>query len=251
MHFLVCILYIVIYYFIIYRLSKSILIISVKYHLYICIYVCFIALFLVYCSSRCEYPQGLKILRVSQFSLSSDASCILGIEDITELMQQSGEGGRLQKEIAVSPARMEMASTVDEFELYVCLETRRSQNIGTLVRCAAAFGATALIIVGSDRVGSHGAHGAQNHIRIFHFFYWSECLEFVRSRGCRVCAVISDFETRKCRKRCFTINDMKFEVSTALIVTRNHESLTSEQEAMCDLFLTIHLSNREFAEMLK
>ena len=55
----------------------------------------------------------------------------------------------------------EMASTVDEFELYVCLETRRSQNIGTLVRCAAAFGATALIIVGSDRVGSHGAHGAQ------------------------------------------------------------------------------------------
>lgn len=77
-------------------------------------------------------------------------------------------------------------------ELYVVIETTRGQCIGTTLRCAVAFGATALILVGSDKVSTHGAHGAQNHIRMLHFFYWRDCEVFLSSKKCSIHGIVGN-----------------------------------------------------------
>lgn len=42
----------------------------------------------------------------------------------------------------------------------VAIETSKRSNIGTLLRCAVAFGSEAIIIIGDTDYGTHGAHGA-------------------------------------------------------------------------------------------
>jgi coenzyme F420-reducing hydrogenase delta subunit len=55
---------------------------------------------------------------------------------------------------------------------YMVIETKCKQNIGTVVRCAVAFGIDTLVVIGSHKFGTHGAHGSQKFIRVMHFFYW-------------------------------------------------------------------------------
>ena len=44
---------------------------------------------------------------------------------------------------------IEADSIISQNDMYIIVETCRNQNIGTTLRCAVAFGATAVIIVGS------------------------------------------------------------------------------------------------------
>jgi hypothetical protein len=69
-------------------------------------------------------------------------------------------------------------------KFFVCVETYRHKNIGTLMRCSLAFGAENVIIVGSPKFSTHGAHEAKKHISVIHFYYWKECIEYLRSQGC-------------------------------------------------------------------
>ena len=40
--------------------------------------------------------------------------------------------------------------------IIIAVEVNRGQNIGTIVRCAVAFGLKAIIVVGSNKYGTHG-----------------------------------------------------------------------------------------------
>jgi hypothetical protein len=68
----------------------------------------------------------------------------------------------------------------------LAVETTRHKNVGTLLRCASAFGARCVVIVGSPQYSTHGAHGAQTHVEVVHFYYWRECLDFCGQMGCTV-----------------------------------------------------------------
>lgn len=73
--------------------------------------------------------------------------------------------------------------------LLVAVEQARGGNVGTSLRCAVAFRADAFVLVGSSKYSTHGAHGAQAHIPILHFYQWDEFLSFARSLspgGCEV-----------------------------------------------------------------
>ena len=73
--------------------------------------------------------------------------------------------------------------------LLFAVETYRHKSIGTLLRCACAFGAASVIIVGSPTYSTHGAHGAQNHVEIIHFYYWNDCIEYCRNKGCAIYSI--------------------------------------------------------------
>lgn len=55
---------------------------------------------------------------------------------------------------------------------FLVIEIKPKQNIGTILRCAVAFGIDALVVIGSHKFGTHGAHGAQKFIPVLHFYYW-------------------------------------------------------------------------------
>ena len=67
--------------------------------------------------------------------------------------------------------------------LVLCVETHRNKSIGTLMRCAVAFGASIIVIVGSPKFSTHGAYEAKKFIRVIHFFYWKDCIAFVKGKG--------------------------------------------------------------------
>ncbi|KAJ1442870.1 hypothetical protein B484DRAFT_441933 [Ochromonadaceae sp. CCMP2298] len=73
----------------------------------------------------------------------------------------------------------------------LAVETHRHKSIGTLLRCASAFGARCVVIVGSPQYSTHGAIGAQRYMEVVHFYYWNECLEYCREAGCSVAYGIS------------------------------------------------------------
>ena len=114
-------------------------------------------------------------------------------------------------------------------ELYVVIENSRNQNIGTTLRCAIAFGAKALLVVGSDKFSTHGAHGAQKHIQIQHFFYWMECVDYLRSRECIIYGVVD----KDAISKNVPVRSVVFRCSSAFIIPING-NLKEDQITVCD-----------------
>ena len=113
--------------------------------------------------------------------------------------------------------------------LYIAIETQRKDNIGTILRCATAFGAQALIIVGSNKVGTHGAHGAQNRIRIIHFYYWSDAVVFLKAQNCSLHTLLS----RPAEHACVDIADTVLTNNFALLIRARGEA-TEEMRNIAD-----------------
>lgn len=65
-------------------------------------------------------------------------------------------------------------------KLFIAVEARRNQPLGTLIRCATAFGISSLIVVGSKHFSTHGSHGSHRRMGVLHFFYWSDCIAYLR-----------------------------------------------------------------------
>lgn len=127
-----------------------------------------------------------------------------------------------------------------------------------------------MIIVGSDKVGAHGAHGAEKHVPIFHFFYWHECETFLRKmKGCKICGIVDSVDANRIQtvgvsdgssgsgnsNKVRAIKDIsksgvRFDSSTAFIVTggsrRSLGGLTAAQEAICDELFTLHFPRGDY-----
>lgn len=67
-------------------------------------------------------------------------------------------------------------------ELVVAVQCHLKRNLGPLIRCATVFGASLLVVVGSKRFGTHGAHGSDLRLRVVHFFTWPEAYDFLIAR---------------------------------------------------------------------
>eukprot|EP00904_Undaria_pinnatifida_P014106 jgi/Undpi1/9826/HiC_scaffold_27.g12280.m1 len=63
-------------------------------------------------------------------------------------------------------------------------------NLGTLIRCAAAFGVEEVVVVGESKWSTHGAHGSHKHVKYRCFGDWESAATFLRlEAGCDLSVV--------------------------------------------------------------
>jgi hypothetical protein len=113
-------------------------------------------------------------------------------------------------------------------ELILGIETSKSNQIGTKVRCAVAFGCTMVCIIGNRKYCTPGSHGAQKFITIRHFYYMNEFIDFVRERGCKLYGITSlsypnnFIPSNPLEERLVDINQCIFKESIAFIIGNKH-----------------------------
>ena len=132
------------------------------------------------------------------------------------------------------------------YELFVCVETRRKSNVGTIMRCAVAFGATSVILVGSASVSTHGAHEAKKHVRMVHFYYWHECIAYVKGKGCTVVG-ISPYELpgTSC-----AVQRVGFGAFSVAFVVGERQGLSEEQVRVSDVVAHVAFPRQELEDYI-
>lgn len=138
--------------------------------------------------------------------------------------------------------------------LVACECSKKGTSVGSVLRCASAFGATQLLIVGSPKFGTHGAHGAQNYIPIVHFYYWSECVEYVRERGCSLVAV-TPFALRPDTAEAggptsLSVDTFSFSKNTCFLIG-DKDGCTAGQLAIADEILHVESPNLAYNSFVR
>lgn len=131
--------------------------------------------------------------------------------------------------------------------LILAVESHRHKSIGTYLRCASAFGAQTIAVVGSTQFSTHGAHGAQNHVQVVHFYYWSECFEFCRSQGCVVFAISPSAVVRN-ETVSQSADQYQFSTQSACFVVADNDGLTNEHLDAADVILHVDVPEPSFAD---
>lgn len=136
--------------------------------------------------------------------------------------------------------------------MIVAVETHRNRSVGTLLRCAAAFGASEFAVVGSTQYGTHGAHGAQLHYTVTHFYYWDECIEFCKTQGASIYSIspfaisatqASESSSESSAVACkssVSIDEFVFD-SPACFIVGSKEGLTEEIISKSDIIFHVEV----------
>ena len=145
-------------------------------------------------------------------------------------------------------------------DLIVCVETHRNKSIGTLMRCAVAFGASIIVIVGSPKFSTHGAYEAKKFIRVIHFFYWKDCIEFVRSKGFTVYGISprslgsqadsSPESSNMDSGASIAVERGTFKTARVAFIVGEKEGLTAEQISVCNAVLHVRFPHMELQEFV-
>uniref|UniRef100_H3HCV8 subtilisin n=1 Tax=Phytophthora ramorum TaxID=164328 RepID=H3HCV8_PHYRM len=119
-------------------------------------------------------------------------------------------------------------------ELYMVLSNKSGrQNLGTYLRTASAFGATQVLVVGSERFGTHGAHRAQKYVDVVHFYDFAEAREYLKEKGCTI------FGLSKQSAGSFAAHTTPYQGTSAFVVDNEFPGLSEEQRAVCDHFVHV------------
>jgi hypothetical protein len=122
-------------------------------------------------------------------------------------------------------------------KMYVAVATTRRTNIGTTLRCAVAFGCTAMIVVGDINYGTHGAHGSQTRIKVIHFHSWSAFHHFAKENNCLTYGIVdTDFS-----RPFSTETTTEFPNNQQIIFLSGIKfgQLSEEQIEVCDAFIAV------------
>lgn len=103
----------------------------------------------------------------------------------------------------------------------------KRQNIGTLSRCATAFGVREMLLVGARKLNTFGAHGADAHVAMRHFDTIDECFAWVRARGIRLVGV-------EIAPRARSVVEAPFGVPTAFLMGNEGTGLSDKLIDACD-----------------
>ena len=114
------------------------------------------------------------------------------------------------------------------------------------MRCAVAFGATSVILVGSASVSTHGAHEAKKHVRMVHFYYWHECIAYVKGKGCTVVG-ISPYELpgTSC-----AVHRVGFGAFSVAFVVGERQGLSEEQVRVSDVVAHVAFPRQELEDYI-
>ncbi len=114
---------------------------------------------------------------------------------------------------------------------------KKHASIGTLLRCACAFGAKEIIVVGWSVYSTYGAHGAQKHLPIRHFYTWMEALHYIKiERGCDVVGIASSVSATST-----AIFDVEYKSGNVCFVVEN--KLGSHLPSVCDRLCHVPIPN--------
>jgi len=103
----------------------------------------------------------------------------------------------------------------------------KKQNIGTLARCATAFGVEEVILVGSNKYSTHGSHGASDHVAFRHFATLEACKEWLRERGAELIGV-------EIVEGAENVASHPFRGPTAFMLGNEGAGMNEKQLAACD-----------------
>jgi tRNA G18 (ribose-2'-O)-methylase SpoU len=145
-------------------------------------------------------------------------------------------------------------------ELILAVATHRGKNIGPVLRCAVGFGCSMIIIVGSPQYGTFGAHGAQKHIRVIHFYYWKEFYEYIKQKNnCLIFGLshtsssISTLSTNieLLSKPNIPIHETNFNNNDSVFMMgESNNLLTEEQLILCDNILHVPFPNSNLEKLV-
>ncbi|TMW65828.1 hypothetical protein Poli38472_003593 [Pythium oligandrum] len=120
-------------------------------------------------------------------------------------------------------------------ELYVVLSnTSGKQNVGTYLRMASAFGATQILVVGSQRYGTHGAHRAHKYVNVVHFYKFSEAQAYLKERNCAIYGIRQHDQVDS-----VAAHEVLYQGSSAFVIDNEIVGLSDEQVAICDAFVLV------------
>ncbi len=109
----------------------------------------------------------------------------------------------------------------------------KKANVGTLLRCASAFGVREVLVAGNRRqLQTFGAQGTQRHVCLRYFDSLEAAAAYARARGCSVCGIEIKPESRALTSR-------PFSGPTAFILGNEGQGLHDKQVAICDWFCHI------------
>lgn len=108
----------------------------------------------------------------------------------------------------------------------------KTANIGTLARCATAFGVQELLVVGSSKFNTFGAHGAADYVRVRSFTTLASMREYVTGLGGRVLGV-------EIVPEALDVTRHPFHGPTAFVLGNEGSGLSPQHMAVCDGFVYI------------
>jgi hypothetical protein len=119
----------------------------------------------------------------------------------------------------------------------------KGTNLGTTIRCAVAFGAHRLFLVGGGRggrvrVGTHGAFGANHFLPQRTFLSWEELRAAAHGEGWAVVGVIPEGD-EEAGSVSVAVDSRPFDRPTVFCTALKGKRLTPPQRAACDSFVHV------------
>eukprot|EP00957_Ditylum_brightwellii_P016318 1227043-Ditylum_brightwellii.AAC.1 len=69
------------------------------------------------------------------------------------------------------------------YQCYLLLENpKKSNNLGPILRCAAAYAVDQVIFVGYEKCSTDGSHGAAKHVSIVAFPTFDQAVQYLRKK---------------------------------------------------------------------
>jgi len=110
----------------------------------------------------------------------------------------------------------------------------KKHNVGTIARCATAFGAREVVLIGSKQYNAFGSHGADAHVAFSHYDTLVAARSGLRDEkgvtkilGVEIVAGAAPIETHP------------FDGPTAFLCGNEGDGLTDAQKAICDGFVYV------------
>lgn len=109
----------------------------------------------------------------------------------------------------------------------------KKHNVGTLARCATAFGVKAVLLVGSRQYNAFGAHGSAEHVEFRHFNTLADCRKWLKEeKGAQIIGVEICQGAQRVQSHPFTGN-------TAFLLGNEGQGMNQNQMDVCDSFVYI------------
>ncbi|CAM9089979.1 unnamed protein product [Chrysoparadoxa australica] len=122
---------------------------------------------------------------------------------------------------------------------YLALSCPRPRhNLGNLIRCAAAFACSEMVVVGYSTWGTHGAHGSDLHVSSRVYDFWPAAIDYLRAeKGCQIIGLLQgpNDAPEGCPEP-VPVNSRPFSGTTAFILITHHEV---EVASLCDALVYV------------
>ncbi len=107
--------------------------------------------------------------------------------------------------------------------------TKTQHNIGNILRCAAAFGVTAVCLVGSRKFQSFGAHGSEVYVPMLHFHDLQSCCAALKEEH-----GVVDILGIEIDDSAMPVHRHPFRGNTAFMMGEEGHGMNEKQLALCD-----------------